>query len=360
MSNLQEQIHNLAASFADDNQPLGELLAAIASNVTRGMQEPLEIFPVAHHSPAAALQLVKRLQHNPPKVIYIEACEDLLPIVENLRDCRLPVALQAFAAESTSFAAETLPLSLVLPLTESSAEYQAIAYCLQNPETELVFVDRATEFAILWDAKPEETEKKPVSADDDTRLHGEARGVQVGSLMPTFDLFLERLLSNSRTRHFSEWWDQYVEAAILGADYATYRQIMFLVGSLIQRLGRREADQKEDALRERYMWTRMKQHMAANGIRPNEALHICGAAHTASDVPEFGTDNDLLWEIPERGDTNWLYGLLPSSFRAIEHQFNHPSGTVQLADSSWQKGLKASKLRPFTLKKDKKTRKRRP
>ena len=357
MSELQEQITQLAAAFAEDENALGELLAAIAADVARGMAEPLEIFPVAHHSPSSALHLVARLQHTPPKVIYMEGCEDMLPIVENLRDCKLPVALQAFAAESADFEADKLPLSIVAPLTESSAEYQAIAYCLQNPETEIVFVDRPTDYAILWDsrqkvAQPDADEAAPAAENE--RLHGEAHGVQVGDLMPTFDTFLELLLKNSRTRHFSEWWDQYVEAAILGADYQTYREVMLLIGSLIRRLGRKEQHVAEDRLRERHMWTRMKQHMAANGIRPNEALHICGAAHTATDVVEFGTDNDLIWEIPERTDTNWLYGLLPSSFAAIEHQFGHPRGSVQLADAAWQKGLKARKLRAFTIQKGKK------
>jgi hypothetical protein len=57
---------------------------------------------------------------------------------------------------------------------------------------------------------------------------------------PTFDAFLDVLLRNARVRHFAEWWDQYVEQAVLGADYATDRHVRFLVGSLLRRLGRRE------------------------------------------------------------------------------------------------------------------------
>jgi hypothetical protein len=43
-----------------------------------------------------------------------------------------------------------LSLSLVVPLTEASGEYQAIAYTLQHPETQLVFVDRAVDFVFQW------------------------------------------------------------------------------------------------------------------------------------------------------------------------------------------------------------------
>ena len=67
------------------------------------------------------------------------------------------------------------------------------------------------------------------------------------------------------------------------------------------------------------MWTRMKQHLKENGLDPRDALHICGAAHSASDVPEFGTDDFDTWDIPPRTGTPWLYGLLPSSHAAIDH-----------------------------------------
>ncbi|HEX2619617.1 MAG TPA: DUF5682 family protein, partial [Phototrophicaceae bacterium] len=124
-----------------------------------------------------------------------------------------------------------------------------------------------------------------------------------------------------------------------------------LVGSLLRNLGRRKEDQETDSLRERYMWTRIKQHMREHNIQPNEAMYVCGAAHTASEVEEFGTSNDLVWDIPPVTNTRWLYGMIPSSFAAIEHQFSHPAGTVSLAEGTWEKGLKAEDVRPFNLKK---------
>lgn len=353
---LQQQLLDAARKFASDAQPLSELLEALVGDVARAAAEPLELFPVCHHSPSSAFQMVQRLQRQQPKVIYLEMCEDLLGVVENLRDCRLPVALQAFASETDAFDPDLLPLSAIAPLTEASAEYQAIAYTLQNPATKLVFVDRAVDFVYQWRpqdpeqlAEKSDEEEEPTS--EEAKLHGSARGVEVGSIVPTFGEFLTFLLRNSNTRHFAEWWDQYVEQAIIAADYETYRQVMFLIGSLMRRLGRQEKDVEEDRLRERYMWTRIKEHLAANRIAPEEAIYICGAAHTASDVPEFGTDSDTVWEIPDRTATKWLYGLIPSSFAAIEYQFSHPPGTVVLAESTWKKSLRAAKTKPFTLSK---------
>ena len=80
LSSLQEQLLDAAQKFATDAQPLSEILTAMVHDVERAVAERLEIFPVCHHSPSSALQMVQRLNHNPPKVIYIELCEDLLPI----------------------------------------------------------------------------------------------------------------------------------------------------------------------------------------------------------------------------------------------------------------------------------------
>ncbi|KAB2867380.1 MAG: hypothetical protein F9K46_00465, partial [Anaerolineae bacterium] len=263
---LNEQLLSAAQAFAEDASGLSDLLTRFVQDVERAMREPLDIFPVCHHSPASALHMVRRLQAQPPKVIYMELCEDMLPLIENLRDCKLPVALQAFAAESSTLPPDALPVMVVAPLTEASAEYQAIAYCLTHPETELVFVDRAVDYIFQWDddwkrgLEQLEAEDETVEREN-AGLHGTAVGVTVGELVPTFDEFLHFLLRNSNTRYFAEWWDQYVERTIINADYATYKQVMVLVGSLLRHLGRRAEDVRVDLLRERYMWTRIKQHM---------------------------------------------------------------------------------------------------
>jgi Family of unknown function (DUF5682) len=358
---LQEQLLNAAEKFATDAQPLSEMLTALIADVEKASSEPLEIFPVCHHSPSSALQMVRRLREKLPKVIYLELCEDLQNTVENLGDCKLPVALQAFAAESESFSPKIMPLSVFAPITEASAEYQAIAFALQHPDTQLVFVDRAVDFVFQWeppDPQPVSESEEPAS--DEAKMHGSSVGVEVGSLVPTFDEFLTFLLRNSNTRHFSEWWDEYVETAIIGADYETYRQVMFLIGSLMRRLGTRNKDIESDRLRERYMWTRMKQHLQANNIAPSEAIYICGAAHSASDVVEYSVTNNHVWNIPERTQSKWLYGLIPSSFAAIEYQFHHPAGTVSLAEATWKKNLKVTGLKGFSLNKAEKATKTKP
>src|SRR4051812_4956175 len=91
---LRDQLLAAAEAFAAEARPLAEILGGLVDDVERALREPLEIFPVCHHSPSSALHMVRRLAARPPRVIYMEGCEDLRPVLDGLRDCRLPVALQ--------------------------------------------------------------------------------------------------------------------------------------------------------------------------------------------------------------------------------------------------------------------------
>lgn len=364
---LRAQIRAAAEAFASDTRPLAEILNGLVDDVERAVREPLEIFPVCHHSPSSALHMVRRLRERAPKVIFMECCEDLRPLLDGLAECTLPVALQAFASQAEGFPADWSPLNLVCPLTEFSAEFQAIAFSLAHPdEVELVFVDRSVDHFFQWRPRggeePEPKEEPPAAGagpvggeEEAGREHGAAEAVELGDSEPTLREFTETLLRNARVAHYSEWWDQYVEAAVIGSDYRHYREVFFLVGSLIRRLGRREGDIAEDELRERFMWTRMKRHLVERGLKPQEALYICGAAHAASRVEEFGAESPVLWDIPERSKTEWLYGLLPSSHAAIERQFGHPSGSASLAEDRWRRELRKAGLTAFRLPKKGKT-----
>jgi hypothetical protein len=352
---LKRQLLAAAESFASDAQHLAAILGGLVDDVERAAREPLEIFPVAHHSPSSAIHMVRRLGQRPPRVVFMEGCEDLRPLLDGLRDCKLPVALQAFASTSSAFPPAWFPLNLVCPLTEFSAEFQAIAFSLENADTDLVFVDRSVDHVYQWmpqDEKGIEGSTPPEADpdDEDAAMHGSAVGVEIGSLVPTYERFCRVLLKNARVGHYSEWWDQFVEEAVIDGDYAAYRQVMFLVGSLIHRLGTNAPDLRRDELRERHMWTRMKEYLRDRSIDPRDALYICGAAHAASRVPEFGVESGVLWDIPPRSETTWHYGLIPSSYGAICHQFGLPAGSVTLDEARWRKSLGRQGLRPFSLK----------
>lgn len=346
---LRSQLLDAAAAFTGSPAALDGILTGIVDDVDRALREELEIFPVCHHSPASALAMVRRLREKQPKVIYLELCEDLRPLLDELRNCRLPVAVQAFASDLDQFPKDWSPLSVVAPITEASAEYQAIAYALDTPGVELVLVDRSVDHVFQWEPRKDEKAEPQAEDDEEAALHGDAVGIEIGDLRPGFAALEEHLLRHGKVRHWSEWWDQYVEQPLGGADYATYRQAMVLIGSLFRRLGTDRPEKvRIDEDRERYMWTRMREHLARTGVDRADCLYVCGAFHAASRVEEFGSDGPQ-WTITPPTRTRWLYGLIPSSYSAIEAQFGLASGSVSIAAASYAKSVTRGKLKPFRL-----------
>ncbi|WP_371599909.1 hypothetical protein [Streptomyces sp. NBC_00564] len=351
---LRTQLQEAATEFADGPGALEGILLGIVEDVDRAVREPLEIFPVCHHSPASALAMARRLREKQPKVVYLELCEDMAPLLTELRNCRLPVAVQAFATEVDGFPAEWSPLSVVAPITEASAEYQAIAYALDTPGVELVLVDRSSDHVYQWDARgtedagPADPDAPP--AEEEAALHGDAVGVEIGDLRPRFAELEEHLLRHGRVRHWSEWWHQYVELPLGDSDHDTYRQVMLLIGSLFRRLAPGDPHRvRVDEDRERYMWTRMREHLAATGTDAADCLYVCGAFHAASRVAEFGVDGTDTFEIGPRSATKWQHGLIPSSHAAIEAQFALAAGSVSIAATQWAKNVGRTRVEPYRL-----------
>ncbi|MEV4943861.1 hypothetical protein [Streptomyces zaomyceticus] len=347
---LRGQLHEAAAEFSGGQDALEGILLGLVDDVDRAVAEPLEIFPVCHHSPASALAMARRLREKQPKVVYLELCEDMAPLLTELRNCRLPVAVQAFASDIDGFPPDWAPLSVVAPITEASAEYQAVAYALDTPGVELVLVDRSSDHVVQWEARRPEDEMHMAGAEPEAALHGEAVGVEIGDLRPRFAELEEHLLRHGKVRHWSEWWHQYVEVPLGDSDHDTYRQVMFLIGSLFRRLAPGEGDRvRVDEDRERYMWTRMREHLAATGTDPADCLYVCGAFHAASRVDEFGVHGAGDFEISPRTATTWQYGLIPSSHASIEAQFGLASGSVSIAATEWAKNLKRTRVKPYRL-----------
>ncbi|MFJ3127916.1 hypothetical protein ACIPJO_34050 [Streptomyces sp. NPDC086993] len=351
---LRAQLQEAAATFADGPDALEGILLGIVDDVDRAVREPLEIFPVCHHSPASAIAMARRLREKRPKVVYLELCEDMAPLLTELRNCKLPVAVQSFATEVEGFPAEWSPLSVVAPITEASAEYQAIAYALDTPGVELVLVDRSSDHVFQWDARGTESAEPadPAAppAEEEATLHGDAVGVEIGDLRPRFAELEEYLLRHGKVRHWSEWWHQYVELPLGDSDHDTYRQVMLLIGSLFRRLAPGDPHRvRVDEDRERYMWTRMREHLAAAGADPADCLYVCGAFHAASRVAEFGVHGTDSFEISPPTATTWQHGLIPSSHAAIEAQFGLAAGSVSIAATVWAKNLGRTRVEPFRL-----------
>ncbi len=311
---LRTQLQGAATEFAGGPDALEGILLGMVDDVDRAVREPLEIFPVCHHSPASALAMARRLRG--------EAAQGGVPgtvrghgaAADRAAQLLTPRRGAGVRGRDRQLPQEWAPLSVVAPITEASAEYQAIAYALDTPGVELVLVDRSSDHVFQWDRatamKATETDGSPAEAEEAPRseeaaLHGEAVGVEIGDLRPRFAELEEHLLRHGKVRHWSEWWHQYVEVPLGDSDHDTYRQVMFLIGSLFRRLAPGDGDRVQvDEDRERYMWTRMREHLTATGTDPEDCVYVCGAFHAASRVEEFGVAKPLgrVHDLPAHGD----------------------------------------------------------
>src|SRR5690606_2430188 len=91
---LRTRLLDAARAVTGEPDAVGGILTGMVEDIDRALREELEIFPVCHHSPASALAMARRLREKQPQVIYLELCEDLRPLLGELRNCTLPVALQ--------------------------------------------------------------------------------------------------------------------------------------------------------------------------------------------------------------------------------------------------------------------------
>ncbi len=238
---LRTQLEAAAAAFAGDSAHLGALLRAMIEDVQRATTEPVEVFPVKHHSPASALHMLRRLRARAPKVIYMEGCEDLNASLAGLHHCRFPVALQAFAPEAAGVpgrldAAQRgaaarrvlgrVPGDRVLP-----AEPGHRSWCSSTARSTTCSSGcRRAAAAGLRTTRPTTAargeEKKSGAGRDGQATEGEGASTtpatctaarwacRSASMQPTFGDFLDVLLRNAKVRHYSEWWTQYVEATL--------------------------------------------------------------------------------------------------------------------------------------------------
>ncbi|MGG6263144.1 DUF5682 family protein [Leptolyngbya sp. AN03gr2] len=296
------------------NSDLVSISEQATRDVERAMQEPLQILPICHFSPASAIAVRQFLELHKPKAIYLELTEDLNPLIQAVPECVPPFTLQAIAQESTSLDSKLLPVKLNTSLVEASAEFQAIQYAAKNKQVHLVLVDSSCDFA----------------------THHSRQRLTHDQEAPMLQTFLTALLGQVEIQNFWSWWTQYFEVPLQQATLETYRQTLTWIGSLFRQLGYSAEIEADNCDRERYMWTRIKQHLNQFNIDPCEALYICGASHAATPVVEFGSQSQAMWTIPAPSTTRWQYGLMPTSFSDIEESFNIAPGTLVSLEMLWQ------------------------
>ena len=316
MNNLAK-LKELVVDIANENS--SSLLQDIVQDLTEAKGSDIYILPVAHHSVASAIKTQQILEKRKPKVIFLELPTDYQELIKDLKHCNMPVALNAINYGIPLIAPNQIN-SFKAPITEFSAEFQAIKYG-QTHNIPVVLVDLTCEERLRKTAELHQTE-------------GGLFTLEMGDIKPSKERFVTKLVENTSTSNFSEFWSNIMEASLLAASFGQYRLQMFFIGSLFRRMGHEFPRNKILDVRDKTMWTNMANYLQDNTLNPDDAIFICGASHAVPVVKEFG-------KISHTGSipaiiNKWHYGILVSSYADIDEQFYEFPGTTFEKDRLWK------------------------
>lgn len=229
----------------------------------------MRVFPVRHHSPAAASQLTALLRARPPRLILVEGPSDadaLIPLVADPAT-RAPVALYAYRTERDE--ADERPQAVYYPLCDYSPELVAIRVGAEVG-AEVRFCDVPAGVALATDAPgPDQL------VQDDPALFGRLS---------------EEIAAAAGFLTFDAWWEATVEQRLDHGPIDNYLDVLRDYGDKVRSLDT-GTEHARHVAREAHMARAVLDAVAA-GTSPDEIVLVCGAAHAvtiermvAEDVP---------------------------------------------------------------------------
>jgi hypothetical protein len=293
------------------------------------------IFPVRHHSPAAALQVDRLIRARRPKAVLVEGPADADPLIPLLLDDQThpPAAIYAYRTDALAgrvaeTAATARPPSALYPFCRYSPEYAALL-AGQGIGADLHFCDVPAAVALSWAEEVDVTMAEDVGDDD----------VGVGSAMPAADAspgravasdeerpgyatFARRLAEAAGFDEFDAFWEAAFEQAGGGASADDFIALLTEFGTAARAsLAGLRQDGRDD-LRERQMASTAL-GTVANGVAADDVLLVCGAAHAAAIArhvaagvapPDFGEHLEA------------SLALIPFSYPRLSEQLGYGAG----------------------------------
>jgi hypothetical protein len=331
------------------------------------------IFPVRHHSPAAALHAQALIAKLKPKIILIEGpsdASDLIPLLL-AEGTAPPVAILCyFQASSSATEGEerTGPSSLVSPFCAYSPEYVAMR-AGQKIGGVLRFCDIPAGAMLEWRSQPAAPAEGPTADEhahtSEEHAHAPEEGAQQ-FLTPTLETQLAKLAEHFDRRDSNEFWDTYFEMSAKALnDAAGFSQQMHAYGDLVrdwyepdetgdaaneageaasdeagETTGETASDKAAhaarpalsgrqidfDRFREAFMRSEMRRALA-EGYQPGEILVVCGAAHASAlalEGSDFAWDQERVSEAKSAKAATLT--LIPYSYARLSEQSGYGAG----------------------------------
>jgi len=254
------------------------------------------IFPIRHHSPAAALQVRRLIAERRPRAVLVEGPADATSLIPHLvdADSAPPVAIYAYRTDDTV-------QSTFWPFCDYSPEYVAIRAGL-DVGAHVAFCDVPAAVTLRMDAQmPDE----PAPPWDPTEMQHYVDAVAEAAGFDSFDAF----------------WEAAFEQEVATGSPAEYMALLAEFGERSRLLSHPEPDH-QTRMREAHM-AMMARALAEQGVDRDDVLLVCGAAHAAPISQRLeGADEPL--DLPEAAPV--ALALVPFSYPRLSEQLGYGAG----------------------------------
>lgn len=260
-------------------------LDALCALTDQVLNEPLYWFPVRHHSPTVARALERVIAERKPKVIFLEAPADVEDLIHFVQDKKTqpPIAIYCSYRDDNNVLnlagiaspAPDIParFSCFYPLMACSPEYATIQ-AAAKVKARIVCMD-LPQHAIL---RPREVPPTPTPGTTPP-ARPEMRGPDTERLITT-SRFYRALAEAAGYRSWDEAWDTLFEQRPEDGDPECLRYELALFCAAARASTDPQRIATDDTRpRERFMLRTIRETLARDNIRPEEAMVVCGGFH---------------------------------------------------------------------------------
>ncbi|HEY7036867.1 MAG TPA: DUF5682 family protein [Thermomicrobiales bacterium] len=270
------------------------------------------IFPIRHHSPAAALQIDRLIRERRPRAVLIEGPADADRLIPYVLDGATvpPVAIYAYPADLGGMAGDRAnSRSVFYPFCQYSPEYAALK-AGDAVGAVLRFCDVPAGVTLGWPDSPDDGDATLPPTDDTTAARDD------------YAAFTGRLAQAAGFDTFDAFWEAAFEQACGGVPLDSFLGAFGEYGAVARALGDTARNLGRDDLRERHM-AGVAGAVAGSGIAAEEIVLVCGAAHAGPIAEWFAAGAD----VPELGaGVETEVALVPYSYPRLSEQLGYGAG----------------------------------
>jgi hypothetical protein len=274
------------------------------------------IFPVRHHSPAAARQLDRLIRERRPRVVLIEGPSDADRLIPFLLDSATvpPVAIYAYPATSQEqpgiSSLTSRGRSVFYPLCHYSPELIALRTG-DEVGAQVRFCDIPATVSLVWEHQPEVGE----SGDPDAAVNGDGSADHYGD-------YVSRLATAAGFDSFDAFWETIYEQGCSRASLDDFITAYTGYGERARGFAELHGHGERDDLRERHM-AGVALSIVESGIAADEIVLVCGAAH-ASAIAAYVANGVTLPDLVDGIETE--LALVPYSYPRLSEQLGYGAG----------------------------------